>query len=86
MHTDRSSSKRDPSNLDTGLAEVEQQAEPQAGYLEIVQALRQVHVVDDASVLQFDEHERFDEKIGKILADDNATVSGPSYLATIACC
>jgi hypothetical protein len=52
----------------------------EAGCLEIVEAYRPMHIVDDASMLQFDEYGRFDEKIGNILADDNPIVSPDIWL------
>ena len=33
-------------------------------------------IVDAARMLQFDEYDRFDEKVGNIVADDNPIVSG----------
>ena len=70
------SSNGDSSDLDAGSAEVEQQAERQARYSEIVKALRQMHVVNTSRMLQFYEYERLNEQVGYILADDNSIVSG----------
>ena len=43
------------------LAEVERQAEMQAGGFQIIQALRAMNLVDRLSDLQFDEDHVFDE-------------------------
>ena len=68
-------SERYPPNLDPRVAEIDQQAEPQASCLEVVEALSQVNIIYDASMLEFHEDTEFDEKIGYIFADDDAIVS-----------
>jgi len=64
----------DSSNLDSRLAEIEQQTKMQSGGFEIVHALRDMNVVERADRLQFDENQMLDQKVGNVLADENALV------------
>ena len=48
----------------SGLAEVNQQAQCQARCLEIVEALRQMNVVEFPDSLQFDQDAALDEQVG----------------------
>jgi hypothetical protein len=68
-------SEGDPPNLNPRPAKIDQQAEGKIGGSQIVQALRQIHVLDSACVLQFDQDGVFDKDIGHVFADNHAIVS-----------
>ena len=61
-------------DLEAGLAEVEQQTEPQAGHREVVDALGGVSAVQRLNRFQFDDDSLLDQQIDRVLPDDNAVV------------
>ncbi len=57
----------DAANLETGVTEVQQQRQMQAGGLQIIHALRGVDAVESSHRLQFDDDAAINAEIGRYL-------------------
>jgi hypothetical protein len=64
----------DAFDLETRPAEVEKQAEVQAGGFQIIQALRAMNLVDRFRHFHFDEDDTFDEQINGLITDHDPAV------------
>src|SRR3977135_1836444 len=78
MHADKASASEaeyDALHFETCLAKVDQEAQVQAGRLQIIQALGAVNIVECSDRLQFNEHRTLDQQIDGVSSDINAIVS-----------
>src|ERR1700722_302485 len=64
----------DAANLETGVTEVQQQRQMQAGGLQIIHALRGVDAVESSHRFQFDDDAAINAEIGGVPANDDAIV------------
>ena len=65
----------DAADLETGVAEVQQQGQMQAGSFQIIHALRDVDAVEGSHCFQFDDDAVINQEIGGVLTNHNAIVS-----------